>query len=103
MGHELCAAGVPCGPIYPIDQMFDDAQVKYLVHRATRAQRREPPHPPSRPAGELVAHAEQDGSATAAVREQTEEVLAKFGFGKDEGDAPCSVEPCGAVVAVTDV
>src|SRR5690348_7034285 len=26
---ELNAAGVPCGPIYSIDQMFDDAQVKH--------------------------------------------------------------------------
>ncbi len=28
--NELNAAGVPCGPIYSIDQMFDDAQVKHL-------------------------------------------------------------------------
>ena len=27
---ELNAAGVPCGPIYSIDQMFEDAQVKHL-------------------------------------------------------------------------
>src|SRR6516225_9731516 len=27
---ELNAAGVPCGPIYAIDQMFEDAQVKHL-------------------------------------------------------------------------
>jgi len=26
----LNEAGVPCGPIYSIDQMFDDAQVKHL-------------------------------------------------------------------------
>jgi hypothetical protein len=30
MGQEFNAAGVPCGPIYSIDQMFEDAQVKYL-------------------------------------------------------------------------
>ena len=28
--RELNAAGVPCGPIYSIDQMFEDAQVKHL-------------------------------------------------------------------------
>src|SRR6187200_2865332 len=28
--RELNEAGVPCGPIYSIDQMFDDAQVKHL-------------------------------------------------------------------------
>src|SRR5580765_5047805 len=27
---ELNEAGVPCGPIYSIDQMFEDAQVKHL-------------------------------------------------------------------------
>src|SRR6201747_1919792 len=27
---ELNAAGVPCGPIYSVDQMFDDDQVKHL-------------------------------------------------------------------------
>jgi crotonobetainyl-CoA:carnitine CoA-transferase CaiB-like acyl-CoA transferase len=26
--RELNAAGVPCGPIYSIDQMFEDDQVK---------------------------------------------------------------------------
>src|SRR5450432_2626475 len=28
--RELNVAGVPCGPIYSIDQMFEDDQVKYL-------------------------------------------------------------------------
>jgi crotonobetainyl-CoA:carnitine CoA-transferase CaiB-like acyl-CoA transferase len=28
--RELNAAGVPCGPIYSIDQMFEDAQVRHL-------------------------------------------------------------------------
>src|SRR6478735_6575779 len=28
--NELNAAGVPCGPIYAIDQMFEDEQVKHL-------------------------------------------------------------------------
>ena len=27
---ELNRAGVPCGPIYSIDQMFEDAQVRHL-------------------------------------------------------------------------
>ena len=29
--RELNEAGVPCGPIYSIDQMFDDAQVKHCL------------------------------------------------------------------------
>jgi hypothetical protein len=28
--REFNAAGVPCGPIYSIDQMFEDAQVQHL-------------------------------------------------------------------------
>lgn len=27
---QLNAAGLPCGPIYTIDQMFDDPQVRHL-------------------------------------------------------------------------
>ena len=30
---ELNAAGVPCGPIYSIDQMFEDAQVSISASR----------------------------------------------------------------------
>ncbi len=37
-------------------------------HRATRAERREPPHPARRPARDAVAHAEQHGRAPAGVR-----------------------------------
>ena len=29
--EKLTAAGVPCGPIYSIDQMFEDPQVKHLA------------------------------------------------------------------------
>jgi crotonobetainyl-CoA:carnitine CoA-transferase CaiB-like acyl-CoA transferase len=43
---ELNAAGVPCGPIYSIDQMFEDAQVKHLgTPRATHG----PPSPATGP------------------------------------------------------
>jgi len=58
--------GVPCGPIYSIDQMFEDAQVS-ISHRQT-FQRRATAHTPGRPAGHAVAHAERDGGAAAGVR-----------------------------------
>ena len=32
--ERINAADVPCGPIYAIDQMFSDPQVKHLRHRA---------------------------------------------------------------------
>ena len=31
--NELNAAGMPCGPIFSIDQMFEDAQVRASWHR----------------------------------------------------------------------
>ena len=66
--NELNAAGVPCGPIYSIDQMFDDAQVKHLGIAQARSERREPPYPAGRSAGDAVAHAEFDGRAPAGIR-----------------------------------
>ena len=65
---ELNAAGVPCGPIYSIDQMFEDDQVRASRHRPGRAQRREPSYPSGRPAGHAVAHPEQNGGAAAGIR-----------------------------------
>jgi formyl-CoA transferase len=81
---EFNAAGVPCGPIYSIDQMFDDAQVKHLAmaqdvpneegrHIRMVAQ----PVSLSRTPSKMAARPPEFG-------EQTEEVLAEFGFGADE-------------------
>ena len=58
-------AGVPCGPIYAIDQMFDDPQVKHLgIAQTVKRQRPDP----RRPAGIAVAHAEQPRRAAAGDR-----------------------------------
>ena len=65
---ELNEAGVPCGPIYSIDQMFDDAQVKHLGI-AQHVPNDENRHiQPRRPAGDAVAHAKQNGRAPAGIR-----------------------------------
>ena len=66
--NELNAAGVPCGPIYSIDQMFEDAQVQHLgiAQDVPNAENRhirlvgQPVH--------AVANAEQDGGAAAGIR-----------------------------------
>ena len=82
--REFNAAGVPCGPIYSIDQMFDDAQVKHLAmaqdvpneegrHIRLVAQ----PVTLSRTPSKMAVRPPEFG-------EQTEEVLAEFGFGEDE-------------------
>ena len=61
-------AGVPCGPIYNIDQVFADPQVKHLGIAQIDAEEGRQPARPGRPADDAVAHAEQDGGAAAGAR-----------------------------------
>ena len=77
-------AGIPCGPIYAIDEVFADAQVKHvgmehpvehvkygkmnLVGQAVRMDR----YPPRK------------GMASPLRGQHTDEVLAEFGFDTDE-------------------
>jgi len=82
--RELNEAGVPCGPIYSIDQMFDDAQVKHLgiAQHVPNDENRHiqlvgQPVTLSRTPSSMAARPPEFG-------EQTEEVLAEFGFSKDE-------------------
>ena len=81
---ELNAAGVPCGPIYSIDQMFEDDQVKHLgiaqdVPNAENRQIRLVGQPVtlSRTPSKMAARPPEFG-------EQTDEVLAEFGFAAGE-------------------
>ncbi|MGM4872164.1 CaiB/BaiF CoA transferase family protein [Bradyrhizobium sp. 956_D2_N1_5] len=82
--RELNDAGVPCGPIYAIDQMFEDAQVKHLgiaqdvpndENRAIRLVGQ--PVTLSRTPSKMVARPPEFG-------EQTDEVLKEFGFDQEE-------------------
>ncbi|MCK1347722.1 CoA transferase [Bradyrhizobium sp. CW11] len=82
--RELNEAGVPCGPIYAIDQMFEDEQVKHLAiaQEVPNDEGREirlvgQPVTLSRTPSRMVARPPEFG-------EQTEEVLKEFGFGADE-------------------
>jgi len=80
----LAGAGVPCGPIYAIDEMFADPQVRHLDMR----------HPVKHPTlGEmnLVGQAvrmnryqPRTGMATPDRGQHTDEVLTEFGFGPAE-------------------
>jgi len=72
------AAGALCGPIYSIDQVFADAQVQ----RPGMAQ-----HGPNDENRHIRQHSRTPSKwprGQPEFGEQTEEVLAEFGFGKDE-------------------
>ena len=82
--RELNAAGVPCGPIYSIDQMFEDAQVKHLgiAQDVPNAENRHirlvgQPVTLSRTPSKMAARPPEFG-------EQTDEVLREFGFSGEE-------------------
>jgi crotonobetainyl-CoA:carnitine CoA-transferase CaiB-like acyl-CoA transferase len=81
---ELNAAGVPCGPIYSIDQMFGDEQVKHLgiAQDVPNAENRHirlvgQPFTLSRTPNKLAAPPPEFG-------EQTDELLTEFGFSASE-------------------
>ncbi|MGH6788236.1 MAG: CaiB/BaiF CoA transferase family protein [Pseudolabrys sp.] len=77
-------AGVPCGPIYSIDQMFDDPQVKHLgmAKESARADGSRlglvgQPFMLSRTASRIAVRPPEMG-------EHTDEILSEFGFSADE-------------------
>jgi crotonobetainyl-CoA:carnitine CoA-transferase CaiB-like acyl-CoA transferase len=81
---EFNAAGVPCGPIYSIDQVFADAQVEHLgiAQDVPNEEGRHirlvgQPFTLSRTPSKMAARPPEFG-------EQTEEILAEFGFAADE-------------------
>lgn len=85
--ETLNAAGVPCGPIYSVDQMFDDAQVRHLglAQDVPNDQNRKitlvgQPFTLSRTPTRMAARPPEFG-------EQTDEILIEFGFDTDEINA----------------
>jgi formyl-CoA transferase len=82
--EELNKAGVPCGPIYSVDQMFDDAQVKHLgiAQDVPNAENRK-----IRLVGQPVTLSRTPSRMAARppeVGEQTDEILGEFGFSAGE-------------------
>ncbi|QDM17994.1 CoA transferase [Tardiphaga sp. vice352] len=81
---ELNAAGVPCGPIYSVDQMFADEQVKHLgiaqdvpTDDGRNIRLVAQPFTLSRTPSRMAARPPELG-------EQTDEVLLEFGFSQLE-------------------
>ena len=82
--ERLNAAGVPSGPIYAIDQMFADPQVKHLgVAKDVRKSNGETLRVVGQPIA-LSRTPSKIAAAPPALGEHTDEVLAEFGFKPDE-------------------
>ena len=80
----LNKAGVPCGPIYSVDQAFSDAQVKHLgIARGVRNQEQKMIHLVGQPVS-LSRTPSDIVAATPHLGEHTDEVLVEFGFSKDD-------------------
>jgi formyl-CoA transferase len=74
-------AGVPCGPIYAIDEVFADPQVKHLgvAQQIPDSQNRLVAQPVT-----LSRTPSRMAARPPLVGEQTDDVLAEFGFSADE-------------------
>jgi formyl-CoA transferase len=82
--ETMNAAGVPCGPIYSIDEVFADPQVQHLGMNRTV-------HPKTLGPMDVVANAiVMDGAPAMTYRatpergQHTDEVLAEFGYSESE-------------------
>ncbi len=80
----LNAAGVPCGPIYSMDQVFADPQVRHIHAAATV---KHPKLGDIQVVNQAVGLSRTPASmarATPEIGEQTDEVLAEAGYGAAE-------------------
>jgi formyl-CoA transferase len=80
----LNQAGVPCGPIYTIDQVYDDPQVKHLgMAQPVKTKNKSTLHMAGQPMS-LSRTPSRLAAPPPALGQHTDAVLKEFGFsGKD--------------------
>jgi crotonobetainyl-CoA:carnitine CoA-transferase CaiB-like acyl-CoA transferase len=82
--EKLNAAGVPCGPIYTIDQVFADPQVQHLEAAAEVEHPKLGRYKVVNQAVKLSRTPAQIVTATPEVGEHTDEILAELGYSAAE-------------------
>jgi len=82
--ESLNAAGVPCGPIYTIDEVFADPQVKHLGMTRTVQHASLGPIDVINNAVTMGGAPEMTYRATPERGQHTSEILAEFGYSADE-------------------
>ena len=80
----LEAAKVPCGPIYSIDEAFNDPQAKHLELSQTVTAVDGRPIPLQRQPFRLSRTPSTLTRRTPEFAEHTDEILAEFGFSAEE-------------------
>jgi crotonobetainyl-CoA:carnitine CoA-transferase CaiB-like acyl-CoA transferase len=82
--EALNRAGVPCGPIYDVRQMFADPQVRHLGIAAEVAHPQLGPLKVLAQAARLARTPSTLATATPEPGQHTDEVLAELGYGAEE-------------------